>query len=146
MNFEQDLKKGQDAEDVFCDVCHAYGYTNPKRVTGYFPDYDIETDLGTVEIKRDIKSQETGNFFFEYESGGKPSGLAVTKADYFAIVNLYEKKIYIALTRDVKDFLRQHWDLMKKHEGAGDGTVKGITIPKDWYVRSNVSGLEVWNL
>jgi hypothetical protein len=38
-----------------------------------------------VEVKTDHRSTETGNFFIEYFGYGKPSGLAITDADYYNI-------------------------------------------------------------
>ena len=37
----------------------------------------------TFEVKCDYGATTTGNLFIEYESRGKPSGLAVTKADWW---------------------------------------------------------------
>ena len=38
-----------------------------------------------VEVKTDHRSRQTGNFFIEYSGYGKPSGLAITEADYYII-------------------------------------------------------------
>lgn len=40
----------------------------------------------TVEVKTDRMVHLTGNFAIEFESRGRPSGLSVTKADYWALV------------------------------------------------------------
>ena len=37
-----------------------------------------------IEVKYDRKSRETGNVFIEFESRGKPSGIATSQADYWA--------------------------------------------------------------
>ena len=45
-----------------------------------------------VEVKTDHKSRQTGNFFIEYFGYGKPSGIAITDAEYYVIndtVNYY---------------------------------------------------------
>lgn len=36
-----------------------------------------------VEVKTDRMTHKTGNVFIEYESRGKPSGIATTDADYW---------------------------------------------------------------
>jgi len=38
-----------------------------------------------LEVKTDFRSRDTGNFFIEYCQYGKPSGIAITDADYYII-------------------------------------------------------------
>ena len=40
---------------------------------------------GKVECKRDRMAHRTGNVFIEYQFQGKPSGLAITEAPWWAI-------------------------------------------------------------
>lgn len=40
----------------------------------------------TIEVKIDFACWLTGNFFIEYESRGKPSGIATTQADYWMLI------------------------------------------------------------
>jgi len=40
----------------------------------------------TIEVKFDFACYRTGNFYIEYESRGKPSGLATSKADYWMLI------------------------------------------------------------
>ncbi len=51
--------------------------------------FDAEIGDGTkiikVEIKTDHKSRQTGNFFIEYFGYGKPSGIAITDAEYYVM-------------------------------------------------------------
>ena len=46
----------------------------------------------TVEIKNDIASMRTGNIGIEYECRGKPSGIAITKADYWMHIIRHDGK------------------------------------------------------
>lgn len=50
-------------------------------------DYDIECNLNgkytTIEIKEDFTCERTGNLGLEFECRGKPSGISVSKADYY---------------------------------------------------------------
>jgi len=54
---------------------------------GKFSKWDVRITKGTChktyEIKADKLSAKTGNFCIEYECSGKPSGLAITEADYY---------------------------------------------------------------
>lgn len=38
-----------------------------------------------IEVKTDMKSKVTGNFFIEYSQYGKKSGISTTQADYWVI-------------------------------------------------------------
>ena len=45
----------------------------------------------TIEVKFDFGCYRTGNFYIEYESRGKHSGLATTQADYWFLIAASEK-------------------------------------------------------
>ena len=45
----------------------------------------------TIEVKSDSWMARTGNIAIEFESRGKPSGLAVTEADYWCFIFDTEK-------------------------------------------------------
>ena len=80
-----------------------------------------------IEVKSDKRAHKTGQFFVEYESRGKRSGIATTQADYycfevrgiFILVSVPTLKIiarkYIGTERDVK--------------GGDSNTSKGILLP-----------------
>lgn len=62
-------------------------YPTAVLVPGKFKPYDIfipEKDL-KVEVKVDLKSQETKNILIELKMYGKRSGLLSTRADYWII-------------------------------------------------------------
>ena len=40
----------------------------------------------TVEVKMDFGVHNTGNFYIEYQSRGKASGIANTEADYWILI------------------------------------------------------------
>lgn len=40
----------------------------------------------TIEVKFDFGCYRTGNFYIEYQSRMKPSGIATTKADYWMLI------------------------------------------------------------
>lgn len=65
-DFRYDLKIGQEAE----------GYIG-KLLTG-----------STLEVKMDFGFCKTGNFYIEYKSRGKWSGLATTEAQFYVLVGL----------------------------------------------------------
>jgi len=40
----------------------------------------------TIEVKFDFGTHRTGNFYIEYESRGKPSGLATSQASFWVLI------------------------------------------------------------
>ena len=70
--------------------------------------------LGTDQAKVEVKTERdqwatTGNLVFEYECRGKPSGIAVTQADYWChILRLgnVAQATYLWPTSELKAFLR----------------------------------------
>lgn len=69
-DFDLDLEIGELAEGIVRDML-----TRRQIVPGRI----------RFEIKREFKTQETGNLFFEIESWGRESGLQITKADWYVI-------------------------------------------------------------
>lgn len=59
------------------DLDLAYGKVREQRIADMFTDKKVE-----VKSERDMWIR-TGNIAIEYESYGKPSGIAVTEADYW---------------------------------------------------------------
>ena len=89
----------------------------------------------TMEVKRDRDWVKYGNLFFEYECNGKPSGVAATEADYFAVIMYRDGKniaTHIWETQTLKAGLRKLIrDGKAIHKGnSGDGgRVKGYAVP-----------------
>ena len=81
MSFKRDLKRGEAIEMEVLDIIKNK-YPDAYKVGGYCKDWDLyipSIEQG-VEVKYDIKSQETGNIVVEVEFNGKPSALSTTKA------------------------------------------------------------------
>lgn len=81
-----------------------YGRTNA---------YDIKARINdkifTFEIKEDFTCRKTGNVGVEYECRGKPSGIEVSKADFY-IYKIHTAKgieVYIFKTQAIKDMIKR---------------------------------------
>lgn len=110
-------------------------------------DYDIVACVGddcfTIEAKYDMMSQFTGNIAMEYHNSKKdsPSGVFVTKADFWAIILPMKgaKELWMAPTSKVLDFM-MHTDPHKIIEGGGDDNAnlflykKEVILPTFKYV------------
>lgn len=96
------------------------------------------TDQAKVEVKTERdKWLETGNAVFEYSSRGKPSGFAVTEADYW--LHIFKEKERIAMAFifniiELKTFLRLVYKNPNKYnarlcKGGDDNTSDVILLP-----------------
>ncbi len=83
-----------------------------------------------VEVKNDRLIHKTGNLFIEYESRGKPSGLATTTADYW-IYRMSELDSALTLpVNSLKDVCRLYFQQKKYLKIGGDNnTSKAFLIP-----------------
>jgi hypothetical protein len=100
--------------------------------------------LGTDQAKVEVKTErdtwaETGNAVFEYQSRGKPSGVAVTEADYWLhIFKENEQAVMCFMFRviELKEFLRLVFKNPSKYNaricnGGDNNTSSVILLPID---------------
>jgi hypothetical protein len=87
----------------------------------------------TVEVKSDQMCRRTGNVFIEYAQQGKPSGIMVTKADYWAIEFdddcwLFERTARLRrIAREVAEERKSKG--LKPGTPGGDNNNVGVLIP-----------------
>jgi len=103
-NFRYDLKVGQMAEQALADILQNK----------------------TIEVKRDLKFKVTGNIFIEFESRGKPSGIATSEADYWCFVL---DEIYILLkTQSLKELIDPLKGTDRQKRGGDKNTSVGVLL------------------
>lgn len=117
----------------------AYGQKFEKELEHIINEQVVSWFCGAkIECKSDRLSAKTGNMYFEYESRGKPSGLAVTESDYFA----YDTGlcIYLFRTDKLKAFLRTGFSSgkYKEFKAGDDKTSTGLLVPIIDLVRANL--------
>jgi hypothetical protein len=87
---------------------------------------------GKIECKRDKLTHKTGNVFIEYQCRGKPSGLSITQANWWAIgIEGQNGDIEVALLVSVpwlKAKCRPLWKTSKDVEGGDDKLSRGILL------------------
>jgi hypothetical protein len=86
-----------------------------------------------IEVKRDFKALETGNIFIEYESRGKPSGLATTQADYWCYW-LSDEHCILIKTEKLKELCRKFLYTNRDVLGGDSNTSKGILLPTKKFI------------
>jgi hypothetical protein len=108
--FDLDLSAGESWEDAFLGLIG-----NSK-----------------VECKLDRKAKETGNVFIEYEYRGRPSGLAVTEAEWWAIgIEGTKGDVETAILASVpwlKERCRELFRTPRNKPGGDDGLARGIIV------------------
>jgi len=100
------------------------------------------TWLGTDQAKVEVKTERdtwatTGNAVFEYECRGKPSGIAVTEADYWLHIFRLGNRNLMAMmydTIELKDWLRMAYRApatfgVRLTTGGDDSAAKVILVP-----------------
>jgi hypothetical protein len=92
-----------------------------------------EKELGNllqkkVEVKRDFRCLETKNVFVEYESRGKPSGIATSEADYYCFW-FSDVHCVIIKTHKLKEHCRKWIGTNRDVLGGDNNTSKGILLP-----------------
>ena len=108
-SFTHDLNFGEKAEDWINEL-----FSNGKH----------------IEVKNDRLIHITGNLFFEYESRGKPSGLATTTAEYW-IYRIDELDVsFIFPTKALKQICRVYYkENLYIKNGGDNNSSKGFLIP-----------------
>lgn len=86
-DFKKDLQYAQKTEYEIINLLIAkYGMKYIARCNNNKYDVEMESKDGkrfTFEIKEDFTHARTGNIGVEYESWGRPAGVAVSQADYY---------------------------------------------------------------
>ena len=109
-DFKYDLKVGQIGEQLLNDI-----FT-----------------LKTIEVKRDSWIYKSGNIAIEYESRNKPSGIAKSEADYWAIIfsgDYKDEIILIIKANRLKDICRIYYKKGNIKAMGDNNTSKAILIP-----------------
>jgi hypothetical protein len=85
-----------------------------------------------VEVKRDSWVSRSGNIAIEYESRGKPSGIATTKADYWIIIfsgEYQDKVMWVFETQLLKKVSREYFKKGNVKAMGDNNTSMSVLIP-----------------
>lgn len=85
-----------------------------------------------IEVKTDFMAQETGNIALEYESRGKPSGISITEADFYAyclpLANFQNIIIFMEIN-ELKRLAREYWSKGNIKKMGDENTSVSVLIP-----------------
>lgn len=109
-DFRYDLKVGQIGEQLLDDILN----------------------FKTIEVKRDSWIYKSGNIAIEYESRNKPSGIAKSQANYWAIIfsGDYKDEIILIIKENrLKEICREYYKKGNIKTMGDNNTSKAILIP-----------------
>lgn len=113
--FKDDLKEWKQVEREFAARLMKYDLVDIQFSQWAFKDYDIKATFNknwkliekTYEVKRDKKSDNSGNVWIEYMCNGEPSGIYTSKADVI-VYKLGDKFYYADRIRLIIELSRLH--------------------------------------
>ena len=120
-NFKSSYELGKKYEDLAIqDRLMSINFTEYEQAPArQFPDWDLRIRSEgkpwvSYEVKADTKAYNTRNLYIEFEHTHKPSGIALTKADYhlFFILDPLDVNQYVELiecqTRNIREFIETY--------------------------------------
>lgn len=111
-DFKYDLKIGQVGETMLNEILHD----------------------STIEVKRDSWIGRTGNIAVEYQSRGKPSGIATTNASHWCFIfsNEFNDEVMIIIeTERLKRISRIFYKKGSIKSMGDNNTSKSVLIPAE---------------
>lgn len=127
-----------------------------RRANGYQPDFDIDmavgaqaeifvaniidslSQRGVVEVKYDARYQDTANIYVEYmcqrRDGWQPSGIATSKAPFWAFVLGMDTFCFVIATETLKEACRTKWKdpSHMRQLNRGSHPTRGVILPLQW--------------
>ena len=139
MKFKESLSSGKQSEKIVLKMVQNK-YPEAYIKEGYHKEYDIMIPEinKTIEVKKDFKSQYTGNVVIEMEMNNRPSGLQTTTADWW-VFHLDETEIVWITLERLKEMVEIEGYKLVEFIGDGDEISKqAYLVPKkDLYMYSN---------
>ena len=139
MKFNDSLSSGKQSENIILKMVQNK-YPKAYIKEGYHKEYDIMIPEinKTIEVKKDFKSQYTGNVVIEMEMNNRPSGLQTTTADWW-VFHLDETEIVWITLERLKEMVELEGYKLVEFIGEGDEISKqAYLVPKkDLYMYSN---------
>lgn len=138
LNFKLDLKLGNDGENVLIKYLESKGGTliNTNNDNKYDIKMLIKGKEKTYEIKTDVKCLplfDTGNIFIEFESRNKPSGISVTKADWFVTYFKYLGEIWFIKSNKLRTLISENNPPIFKNAGDIGSATHGYLLKRNLF-------------
>ncbi len=136
-NFKKDIKEGKEGEEVVIKFLQSKGNVLVSRCDTKIHDFIMKTPINetlSYEVKTDVKvfeDNDTRNMFIEYQSRGVPSGIAVTKSDWYAYHFKHLNEIWFIKTSKLKKMIEKYPFHSSREDSGDPGSVTiGYLIPR----------------
>ena len=96
----------------------------------------LRAGIEFIEVKADEKARSTGNVFIEYRQRGRPSGIAVTTAQLYAIRISPLHWVWLPTER-LKGLARLAYKQRRLACGGDYNRYEGVLVPLEWLVRAS---------
>ena len=136
--FKEDLPIGEEAEYMVLDIIKEK-YPAAYKIKGNFKPYDIyvpETGM-RIEVKRDIGSNESDNYFIEYKCNGYKSGIFASRSDYYVIFD--ENRFIWIRTDRLKSISKLYGWKWEGTPKGGCSHVKAFLLDKGYVLKFSES-------
>jgi hypothetical protein len=135
MKFAESLECGRAAEErILAEIRRRYPCAT--RIVGRWSGYDIiipETGC-KVEVKKDLRSLDTGNILVEFEFNGHPSGILTTQADWWVITD--DRSDWMITPQELRYFIFLNRLQYREIIGSGDySKKKAFFIRRDDFIK-----------
>jgi hypothetical protein len=127
MSFVSDIRLGKSGEAYVIDLFNSGGVSiqaneDKKKFSYYDAIFSLDGSIYTAEIKYDIYAYKSGNIAIEFYNpkSNKPSGISITKSDFWIEVLTNPLRAYITRTDHLKHLIEHHPPKRIIHK-AGDG-------------------------
>lgn len=128
-DFTDDMTKALEIEYKVLKIIQTK-YPQAKKIVGNHAAFDIEVPgVTTVEVKHDIKSNDTDNFFVEYGMNQHPSGIEVSSAVWWVFVD--RLGLYFIQRENLLHLLKSNHCLLRSLKGNDGTTILYRLIKKD---------------
>jgi len=113
------------------DLALKLGQGRERVIEKLLTDDSSTIEVITVEVKSEVLSDKF--VFIEHAAWDKPSGIAITKADYYAIEVYPDWWVFIPTPylRTMANQALKDWGVRR---GGDDNAAEGAIVPKEWLV------------
>ncbi len=85
-----------------------------------------------IEVKTDFQAYRTGNVFIEYASRGKPSGIATTQSEWYALILVNKdeevERIILMETTKLRGIVLRNLHTRGYKKGGDNDTSRGVLV------------------
>ena len=148
-NFKEDIKIGEDGEQVMIDDLITLGaiYESNNKTNTHDVILQYKGKSISYECKTDV-FDDTGNMFIETQCRGKDSGINVTKAEWFVTYFKKLNEIWYIKTENLKQILNNFEHKISKNSGDHNSNTIGVLLNKNMFrdefiVRDSIKHVEI---